>query len=406
MTITLLLDLDDTLLSHSHNAFIPAYLAALGQHLSPYVDPDKMVPTLLAATRQMMVGGTMERTLEETFSAAFYPPLDLDREALRPTLEDFYTHKYPLLRSLTYPRPEAIKLVQQALERGYQIGISTSPLFPRTATLQRLDWAGLSLRDYPLRLVSTFESFHFAKPAPTYFAEFLAQMGWPEGPILVVGDDANLDILPAQECGLPVFWTPLDPAQPWDFPSPPPPRGDLADVLKWLDQTPADSLLPDLSTPGALKAILRATPAALDTLTARLKPDLWNQRPAQNEWSAAEVLCHLRDVENEVNLPRVERSLSEENPFITGQNTDLWAEERNYLQQSLPEALRAFQAHRTRLLAILEPLTRQEWQRPIRHAIFGPTTFQDVVRIIVDHDRIHTQQIELISRVPSASAGL
>lgn len=393
MSITLLLDLDDTLLGNSQKAFIPAYLYALGQHLSPYVDPDRMVPTLLSATKQMMVAGSAERTLEETFSVAFYQPLDLDRAAVRPTLDDFYARVYPQLRSMTHERPEAIKLVEQALDRGYKIGISTSPLFPRTATLQRLEWAGLSHHKYPFQLISTFESFHFAKPTPAYFAEFLAQLGWPEGPVLVVGDDINMDVLPAQECGLQVFWTPATPSQTWGQASPPPPQGDVADVIDWLDQTPVDSLVPNVSTPAALKAILRATPAALDTLTRQLDTSLWNIRPNPDEWCAAEIICHWRDVENEVNIPRLERCLRETNPFISGQNTDHWAEERGYIQESLSDALVSFNSHRNRLRAILEPLSQQDWQRPIRHAIFGPTTFQELVRIIVDHDRIHTRQI-------------
>ncbi len=393
MTLTLLLDLDDTLLGNSQKAFIPAYLSALGQHLAPYVDPDHMVPTLLAATRQMMVAGTAERTLEETFSAAFYPPLGLDRAAIRPALENFYANHYPRLSTMTHRRPEAIELIRQSLERGYRIGISTSPLFPRTATLQRLEWAGLSAQEYPFQLISTFETFHFAKPEPAYFAEFLAQMGWPEGPVLVVGDDIKMDVLPAQECGLPVFWTPIDPAANWELSSPSPAQGKLSDVLAWLDQTPPENLVPNLSQPAALKAILRATPAALDTLTRQVDSQQWHIRPAQNEWCATEILCHLRDVELEVNLPRLKRCLVEENPFIAGRTTDHWAEERDYIHQNLPAALQQLRTHRSELLTILESLSQQNWQRPIRHAIFGPTTLQDMVRIIADHDRLHIQQV-------------
>ncbi|MCU0484916.1 MAG: DinB family protein [Anaerolineales bacterium] len=393
MTITLLLDLDDTLLGNSQQAFIPAYLTALGQHLAPYVNPDKMVPALLAATRQMMVAGTAERTLEDTFSNAFYPTLGLDRTAIRPTLEDFYTYQYPRLRTMTHPRPEAIELVNQALGRGYRVGISTSPLFPRTATLQRLEWAGLSLREYPFELVSTFETFHFAKPEPAYFTEFLAQIGWPEGPVVVVGDDIKMDVLPAQECGLAVFWTPAEASPNWELPSPPPPQGKLSDVLAWLDQTPLESLVPNLSQPAALKAVLRSTPAALDTITQRIDSLQWNIRPASKEWCAAEIICHLRDVEQEVNLPRLQLSLAESNPFIAGKNTDSWAEERGYIHQRLPLALRAFQSHRSQLLDLLDSISEQDWQRSIRHAIFGPTTFQELVRIIADHDRLHIQQL-------------
>ncbi len=393
MNLTLLLDLDDTLLGNPQKVFIPAYISALAKRFAPFAAPEKMVPTLLTATQQMMNAGSAARSLQDTFSAAFYPALGLDPTTLIPILDDFYAQDYPKLRPLTHRQPEAEQLVAYALARGFNVAIATSPLFPRTATLQRLEWAGFPADQYPFKLISTYETFHFAKPSPAYFAEFLGQMGWPDGPVLMVGDDIEMDILPAQECGLPVFWTPVDAGRAWDLPAAPPPQGDLLALREWLDKTPVESLVPNLNTPAALKTILRATPAALDTLSARIGPEAWNTRPAQNEWCPAEIICHLRDVENEVNLARVERCLSEDNPFISGENTDPWAEERGYIRQSLPEALRAFGAHRARLLSILEPLPPQDWQRPIRHAIFGPTTFQELVRIIMDHDRIHIQQI-------------
>ena len=81
------------------------------------------------------------------------------------------------------------------------------PLFPKTATLQRLSWAGFLLQEYPFELVSTYEDFHFAKPQPAYFMEVMARIGWPEdGIVVVVGDNLERDILPAIKLGLPAFW--------------------------------------------------------------------------------------------------------------------------------------------------------------------------------------------------------
>ena len=37
-----------------------------------------------------------------------------------------------------------------------------------------------------------------------------------------------------------------------------------------------------------------------------------------------EIICHLRDVEREVNLPRIRRVLAEQNPFLVGEVTDVW----------------------------------------------------------------------------------
>ena len=77
--------------------------------------------------------------------------------------------------------------------------IATNPLFPRTAIYQRLEWAGLPPDKYPFSLIPSYETFHFAKPNPTYFAEFLTISGWPDGPMIMVGNDLEHDILGSSE---------------------------------------------------------------------------------------------------------------------------------------------------------------------------------------------------------------
>ncbi|MGB9641468.1 MAG: DinB family protein, partial [Anaerolineales bacterium] len=147
------------------------------------------------------------------------------------------------------------------------------------------------------------------------------------------------------------------------------------------------------STPESILAVLKATPAALPYLCNQLDPNDWNTRFQTGEWCQAEILCHLRDVEMEVNLPRIQKSLQEDNPFIPGIETDQWAEQRNYCLQSGQGALGTFIQSRLSLLAQLEALHPEDWLRQIRHAIFGPTTLLELVGFIAAHDRIHIHQI-------------
>jgi len=98
-----------------------------------------------------------------------------------------------------------VSFVEEALGRGYRLAIATSPLFPLTAIQQRLAWAGLPVEKYPFAVVSSYETFHFAKPNPAYYAEMLARLGWPEGPVVMVGNELVNDVSPARQSGLPVF---------------------------------------------------------------------------------------------------------------------------------------------------------------------------------------------------------
>ena len=140
-------------------------------------------------------------------------------------------------------------------------------------------------------------------------------------------------------------------------------------------------------------AMLRGIPAAMNTLTANLDSASWHKSPAPGEWNLTQIACHLRDVEREVNLPRLKNVVSGNNPFITGIDTDAWADERQYASQDGPQALQAFFAARQEMLDLLAALTDLEWQAPARHAIFGPTTLQELAGFIASHDRLHIRQL-------------
>ncbi len=388
----LLFDLDDTLLGNDMGTFVPAYLQALAKRMSGVADPSILVKTLLAATRQMVENISPEITLEEEFDAAFYPSLGLIRNDVQGIIDAFYAEDFPKLRGLTQFKPEAVELVQQLFIRGDQIAIATNPLFPRTAILQRLSWAGLPADKVPFALIPSYETFHFAKPNPEYFAEFIAQLGWPKIPIIMVGNDVVSDIGAASKLGLPVFWATGESAASMDSSEAMPPHGKLSELIPWLETSPQNAIPANFSTPAALLAVLRSTPAALATML-RHQPANLEKQPGLGEWSPSEVFCHLRDVDTEVNLVRIPKVLSENNPVIPGQDTDRWAEMRKYHLQDGRQALQDFTKRRVELLKMLQDLAQDDWARPARHTIIGPTTLHELVNIIAGHDILHVQQV-------------
>jgi FMN phosphatase YigB (HAD superfamily) len=391
--VTLILfDLDDTLLGNEMNNFIPAYLQALAKRMSVVSDPTMLIKTLLSATRQMIENVDPGRTLEQIFDAAFYPNLNLARPEVQGIIDSFYAEDFPKLRGLTQFHPEAVRVVEEIIHRGDQATIATNPLFPLTAIEQRLCWAGLSPEQVPFSMVPSYETFHFAKPNPAYFAEYLAQLGWPKTPVIMVGNDIESDIGAARKLGIPVFWITDDGASAWDKKEQLPPNGKLTDLIPWMNKSSHEILQTNFSTPNALLGVLRSTPAALGTLCQRNTAYI-EKRPSQGEWSISEVICHLRDVENEVNFPRLNQMIQEENPFLIGQDTDPWAEIRQYYQQDGREALSDFIKARIVVLRLLDNLPAEGWDLSARHAIFGPTLLRELVNIIAGHDILHIQQV-------------
>lgn len=388
MSLTLLLDLDDTLLINDMDRFLPAYLDRLASYMAAHAPAKQFISELMESTRLMMANSRPDSTLKEIFDSRFYPSLGLENHQVAGELDHFYTTIFPDLKSVTEKIYEAPKLINETRQRDYCLVVATNPLFPRQATLERLQWAGLRASDFCL--ITTYESFHFAKPNPAYYAEILGRLRWPDGPIVMAGNDPENDILPAQKLGLATFWVN---ASVRDLLDPQQAAGQLTDLLTWIDRHPAKAFEPDFQSASSSLAIMRSTPAVLDTLLTELPDSYWKMKPDLDSWAITEIVCHLRDVDQEVNLPRIQRVLEMDNPFIEGADTDPWAKTRQYLQQDGQKALSAFIQARISILEQLEAVSSAAWQRPARHAIFGPTTLEEICRIIAEHDRLHIRQI-------------
>ncbi len=389
MTITLLLDLDDTLLDTNMQEFAPAYFSSLSAALADRVSPEVMLPALMGGTKAMMTNTDPSVTLRQVFDAYFFPRLGLEREALQEQIDRYYDEIFPGLQDVTRQRPEAVAFVEWAFGQGYRVAVATNPYFPLKAVHHRLRWAGLPPEHHSFALISSYETFHFTKETGAYFYEFLGQLGWPDDPVVMVGNDLDMDLLPARDVGLPVFWV----REGRDDTHPEIPQGSFADLRAWLETTDPQRLCPSFETPQACLAVLRAVPAAIASLTADLPDGRWQCRPAPGEWCLTEILCHLRDVDREVHRARLGRVLAEDNPFLPAEVTDRWVAERDYARQKGQDALEAFVAARKELLALLEDLEPAAWSRPARHAIFGPTNLLELVKFIAEHDRLHVQQV-------------
>lgn len=393
MSLTILFDLDDTLLGNDIDIFLGAYLTALSKHLSQF-PANEMINNLLAGTKKMIIKDTPANTLEETFDQRFYPALGVKKSDIAAQLDDFYTNIFPGLNGFTTYRPEAVTLVEACFQRGYQSVIATNPLFPRKAILHRLAWAGLPAEKYPFSLITSYETYHFAKPNPAFFAEVLARLGFPDQPVVCIGNSLEDDIIPAARLGMPVYWLSDGKSSLPDWVHPLSAQGSLSDALAWFDKVASLAPLCEFQLPDAFLPVLKAVPATLDTIARGLSQSAWETRPEPGEWAPNEIVCHLRDVEGEVNLPRVDKILTEETPFLAGEDTDAWATERDYLHQNGQTALKDFLIKRTDLFTRLNLISKSDWQKPARHAIFGPTNLQELASFITTHDRTHLRQFQ------------
>jgi FMN phosphatase YigB (HAD superfamily) len=397
MTLTILFDLDDTLLNNSTNVFIPAFLKKFSDHLYHHVEePEKVIPMLMASTQKMMQNNDPTLKLKEVFDADFYSALNREYNQLLPQIEDFYQNSYPNLRELTSPIPASRQVVRQMLERGYQIAIATNPIFPIDAVHRRLDWAGLSEEKKSFSLVTSYEEMHFAKPNPAYYTEILTLIGCPDTPLVMVGDDKTADIDPGQALGIPTYWISEFNDYAHVANETPFGIGKLDGLISWIESYSEEELTPHLNTTSASLAIQRSTPAALDTLLYNLSDEVWQVSPGNDAWNLTEICCHLRDVDREIYMPRIHEVLKSDRPFLEAIDADAWAQERGYKQQNGKQAFEDFVSARLKLLEMIEALPQTAWDKEIRHTIFGPISLAEILRISARHDKLHIQQIHNI----------
>ncbi len=143
--------------------------------------------------------------------------------------------------------------------------------------------------------------------------------------------------------------------------------------------------------------ILKETPPRLAQLTAEQTPAQLHTAPSASEWSANEVLAHLRACNEVWGGYYIMTILAEDNPTIKAVNPRTWIKNTSYLEQEFQSSLRAFTKERRKLLAVLEPLPLKDWSRTNTLIGAGKPLQQTLMSHadgLARHERAHLKQIE------------
>jgi FMN phosphatase YigB (HAD superfamily) len=384
MPITLLLDLDDTLLETNVDAFLPAYYGALAEDLCDLVPQEAILAALRAGVQRMMLSHDAAHTLQQVFEAEFFPRLVKDADPLRARILQFYREVFPSLRRTTHQREGARELVDWAVSAGHHIALATDPVFPMAATAERVRWAGLDPARFDL--ISAYESFHFTKTHPAYFAEVLGRLGWPDEPVIMAGNDVDRDLGAAGKLGLTTFLVDMSSNGANQR------SGNLTQLREWIQENESSLRPPAFETPEAVLAVLEATPAAMQGLTTGLSAAAWAHEASPDDWAMVELVCHLRDTDLEVHSPQITELLEAPVPFVARPDAAVWAKQRRYLSEDGARALDEFASARAASVDRLRNAPAEAWSKRARHAIFGPSSFLEVIGFMAEHDRLHLRQ--------------
>ena len=140
-------------------------------------------------------------------------------------------------------------------------------------------------------------------------------------------------------------------------------------------------------------ARLERTPGDLARLMRGQSDAALSRRPAEDAWSAKEVICHLRDAEEHLS-GWMQLILATDDPVLIETGTAArWAEDRQYQRHHAGAAWDAFGRRRDETLALVRALTPPELDRAGHHRHRGRVTVNDLVSLMAWHDDNHLEQL-------------
>ena len=127
-----------------------------------------------------------------------------------------------------------------------------------------------------------------------------------------------------------------------------------------------------------------------------MKQEVAAWKPAPNQWSLLEVVCHLYDEEREDFRARVKHCL--ENPELPLPQIDPvnWVTSRKYIEQDFDEKLQAFLSEREASIKWLKSLENPKWENAHQHPKLGALSAGKFLSNWLAHDHIHIRQINRI----------
>ena len=152
----------------------------------------------------------------------------------------------------------------------------------------------------------------------------------------------------------------------------------------------------DLIGDGDFKNVLASlgrTPELINDMLLRVPQSSWNARPFAGEWSFAENVCHLRDLEREGYGVRIVRILEEERPFLPDFDGGKIARERSYVDQDAGQAFKDFAAARANNVARLAELDHGSLERTATLEGSGVITLRRLMDFIQEHDSKHLDDL-------------
>lgn len=190
---TILFDLDGTLLPLNQEDFVRNYFGRLALKMAPQgIEKEALIEGLMVGMKAMQENdGT--RTNSEAFWEIFEKLTGMEKETVNHVIMDFYNKEFDAVKEVLTENVNHRDLVDSLKEKGYELVLSTNPLFPIEAVITRLSWIGLREDDFIL--ITNYDNSAYCKPNLGYYKNILEQIEKKAEECILIGNDTVEDLV-------------------------------------------------------------------------------------------------------------------------------------------------------------------------------------------------------------------
>lgn len=231
----ILFDLDGTLLPINQTKFIKAYFTELAKKIVPMgYDKEKLIETIWTGTMAMMKndGSCSNR---DAFWKVLTSILGEEAGKLEDIIDTFYLNEFDRVKEIQFAKRDNKALIDGLKEKGYEVVLATSPIFPAVAIRTRLKWINLTPEDF--KHVTTYENCHFGKLNLSYYEEILEKCGFEAQNCIMIGNNPVEDMC-FERLGGKAYLVTDDVENPDSVPADKYKSGSFEELKKFLEELP------------------------------------------------------------------------------------------------------------------------------------------------------------------------
>lgn len=138
---------------------------------------------------------------------------------------------------------------------------------------------------------------------------------------------------------------------------------------------------------------LEETPGHIRQLADEMAWQDLKWKPAVDEFSVVEQVCHLRDLEREGYSARIKKLLTENQPLLPDFDGSRIARERDYNSQDFEAAFQEFALERAENVRLMKTLSPAQLNRSGVLEGVGAITLEKLFQLMREHDQSHRKEL-------------